>query len=719
MAEPRRAATSTILIIDDTPANLAVMVDQLEEVGYRVSVAQEGEEGLQRAEYIRPDLILLDVMMPGIDGFETCRRLKNNDITQDIPVIFMTALTDTADKVEGFSVGAVDYVSKPLQIEEVLARVNTHLTLRAMQQLLEAKNIQLNHQIEEREQKEAQLQHRATHDMLTELPNRLLFNDRLEHAISKAVRDETRLAVMFIDLDKFKDINDAYGHDAGDELLQETAGRLAQCVRKSDTVARLGGDEFICLIENFGERRQLVELAERIERSLFRPVVLSDKSHNVSCSIGISVCPDDGDDAGLLLRQADIAMYQAKKTGKPAFQFFNREMQTHLTRRVALEKQLRGAVERDEFVLHYQPQVDLVSGRIIALEALIRWDSPKMGLLSPDAFIPVAEKSKLIQAIGEWVVNAACEQIGAWRGSAAAGIPIAINLASTQITSGFVDALMEIVRRHGIETKSMEFELTETMSMTDPETTIALMNRMKERGVSLAIDDFGTGYSNLSYLRRFPVDKLKIDKLFTGGLIDSPEDRSIVSSVIRLTHSLGMRAVAEGVENEGQLRYLVQEGCDAIQGYHFCRPLPAAEIADFLQSKPDLAAISEQPYRRRALLVDDDEAVFASFRPLADVSGFELITASDAGSAYEILACQDVGVVICDVRLPGESGITLLESVRKMYPRIIRIMITGYGSYKNLEEGINRAHAHKYVAKPWDPDDVMGVLNESFRLYEG
>lgn len=720
MIEPRVKATSSILIVDDTPANLAVMVEQLEAHGYRVAVAQEGEEGLERAEYIQPDLILLDIMMPGIDGFETCRRLKNNESTQDIPVIFMTALSDTADKVKGFEFGAVDYVTKPLQIEVVLARVHTHLTLRAMQTLLEAKNVQLNQQIRERELRETELQHLATHDRLTNLPNRVLFLDRLEHAIAGAARSASELAVMFIDLDKFKDINDTYGHDVGDELLREVGHRLKQCSREADTVARLGGDEFVCLIEDYGDRADLIELTERIVARLREPISISGRDYEISCSIGISLCPRDSDDSDMLIRQADLAMYNAKKVRRENHQFFDKRMHTELTTRVSFETQLQKALANGELLLHYQPQVDLTSNRIIALEALLRWDSPELGMVLPDVFIPIAEEGKLIVEIGEWVLESVLAQIGDWQRRGLVNVPVALNLAAPQLSSGYVGRLLETLNRHGINPGLVELELTESMSMRDPETTITLMSGLKEIGVSLAIDDFGTGFSNLSYLKRFPVDKLKIDKLFTHGMTQNPGDRSIVSAVLRLAQSLNMSTVAEGVETEGQLRFLLEEGCDAMQGYLFCRPQSAENLEKFIAGNPRLALSSllESEYTRRVLLVDDDREIFDSFELLASGNGFELLYAADTATAFEQLARQEICTVVCDVRLAEESGIGLLEAVRKMYPRVVRMMMTGFSDRQYLEDGINRAHAHRYIAKPWNPGEVLSVLGESFRQYE-
>jgi diguanylate cyclase (GGDEF)-like protein/PAS domain S-box-containing protein len=441
------------------------------------------------------------------------------------------------------------------------------------------------HDITERRQHEQAMQHRATHDLLTGLPNRALFLDRLANAIRRAERYGTRLAVMFVDLDKFKAINDTLGHSAGDQLLRIVASQLRLCVRESDTVARLGGDEFVLLLDDPVGVTMPGTIAQRIGARLAVPVTLAGHQHIVTGSIGISTYPSDGADAEVLLRQADIAMYRAKESGRNGFQFFTEEMQRRLDARVALEQGLHRALKSSEFVLHYQPQVDLVSGRVVGMEALLRWQSPELGLVPPMKFIPVAEASNLIVAIGQWVLDQACATLRRWQDSGVPLVPMAINVAASQFANEEFDILVrDTLVKYGIEPRYLTLELTEGLSMDDPEASIALMNRLKAIGVTMSIDDFGTGYSNLGYLKRFPLNKLKIDQSFTRGLAVVPEDGAIVTAVIQLAHNLGLRAVAEGVETEAQLRLLVAEGCDEIQGYYFSRPLPEPQMVAMLQS---------------------------------------------------------------------------------------------------------------------------------------
>ena len=450
------------------------------------------------------------------------------------------------------------------------------------------------HDLTERRAHEKAMEHQATHDLLTGLPNRALFLDRLAHAIRRAERHGSRLAVMFVDLDKFKAVNDTLGHSFGDELLRIVAAQLKLCVRESDTVARLGGDEFVLLLDDPVGPAMPGAIAERIGTRLGVPVMLAGQEHVVTGSIGISTYPEDGGDAEVLLRQADIAMYRAKESGRNGFQFFTEEMQQCLDARVALEQGLHRALQRNEFVLHYQPQVDLASGQVIGIEALLRWQSPELGLVPPMQFIRVAEESNLIAAIGQWVMENACATLRRWQDSGVPLVPMAINVAASQFANQDLDKLVRsTLDRHAVEPRFLSLELTEGLSMEDPESSIALMYRLKAIGITLSIDDFGTGYSNLSYLKRFPVDKLKIDQSFTSGLTIVPEDGAIVRAVINLAHSLGLRAVAEGVETVDQLRMLATEGCDEIQGYYFSRPVPEEQMIAMLQSeiRLDLAVL--------------------------------------------------------------------------------------------------------------------------------
>jgi diguanylate cyclase (GGDEF)-like protein len=425
---------------------------------------------------------------------------------------------------------------------------------------------------------EASFAHLAQHDALTNLPNRLLLRDRMEQAIGRARRDNEQVALLFLDLDNFKTINDSLGHAAGDELLQEVARRLKETLRDIDTVSRQGGDEFIMVLADVADLAAVSSVAALVQQKLAQPFALKGMQIVTSISIGISLFPGDGDDFDTLLMHADMAMYQAKSAGRNGFCFFDRQMNADIHERLALELDLRQALSRDEFVLHYQPIIDLHGGRLLAAEALLRWQHPQLGTLGPDRFIRVAEESGLIVEIGEWVLNEACRQAMLWQ---AAGLPrfaVSVNLSAVQFRRGNLEAMVRgALTRFGLAPACLELELTESILLQDS----AQLRRLKELGVRLSIDDFGTGYSSLSYLQRFQVDKLKIDQSFIRGLIGNAQDQAIVTAIVQMARSLGLHTTAEGIEDEATRALLAALGCDQGQGFLFARALSAEELTAF------------------------------------------------------------------------------------------------------------------------------------------
>ena len=457
-------------------------------------------------------------------------------------------------------------------------------------------NIWIVKDVTERKRQEAELLKNAHHDTLTGLANRTLFHDRIDQAIAIANRHDRQVGILFIDLDNFKLINDSMGHAVGDRLLQETARRLEHCLREGDTAARLGGDEFVLLLTDMEQEEDIANVAERVLAAVARPyggisggISGGEGEFFVGASIGASTFPRDGSDAPTLLKHADIAMYRAKEQGRNNFQVFTAEMQSRITHRMSLETKLRRALERDEFALYYQPQVDLASGRIVGAEALIRWQTPDMGMISPVQFIPLAEETGLIVPIGEWVLNAACAQTAQWLDAGLATINVGVNLSARQFRQ---KNLVEIVERslesNRLSSLHLELELTESMVMHDPENTIRILNQLKELGLRLSLDDFGTGYSSLSYLRRFPIDVLKVDQSFIRDVTTNTDDACITGSIISLAHGLGLSVIAEGVETQAQLRYLKGQRCDVIQGYYFSRPVPAADFFALMRADKQL-----------------------------------------------------------------------------------------------------------------------------------
>jgi diguanylate cyclase (GGDEF)-like protein/PAS domain S-box-containing protein len=424
----------------------------------------------------------------------------------------------------------------------------------------------------------------AQHDPLTGLPNRVLFNDRLAQAISLASRQDKQLAVLFVDLDQFKKVNDSLGHGVGDKLLQSVADRLLNCVRRTDTVSRLGGDEFLVLLSQVEQEQDAAVSARKILRALAAPHIVENKKLDISVSIGVSTYPSDGPDAEHLLIKADTAMYEAKKEGRNNYQFFRRDMQVRIADRQMLEGDLRYALGRNEFLLHYQPKLNLQTGQITGVEALIRWAHPRRGIVSPAQFVPIAEECGLILPIGRWALLEACTQARAWMDAGLGIVPVAVNVSGVEFRdSDFISGVRAVLIATGVEPANLELELTESVLMEDTGTAIRVLDALKYMGVQLAIDDFGTGFSSFTYLRCFPVNTLKLDQSFVKDIDEDPSDATIVSAMINIGNSLNKRVVAEGIETHAQLKFLQHHECGEGQGYYFSRPVAAEQVEKLLK----------------------------------------------------------------------------------------------------------------------------------------
>ncbi|OWY67550.1 response regulator receiver protein [cyanobacterium TDX16] len=730
------ASEKTILIVDDIPDNLRVLSATLSQQGYKVRCAKNGNMALKGAQVAAPDLILLDVKMPDIDGYEVCQHLKAETRTREIPIIFMSALDDVLDKVRAFEVGGVDYITKPFQVEEVLARIKNQLALQAakaeiqqlntkLEQRVEQRTAQLaatNHKLQqeilerqqavqllnesearlesilnsleevvwsvsaqnpaliylnpaaqkvygiptteffknpklwmevvhpedrervekgtqilqsqgshsseyrivradgevrwlcarahlisdstgiplridgiisditERKRIEQQLIHDALHDDLTGLPNRTFFLERLELALRYTKRHPDYLfAVLFIDLDRFKIVNDSLGHAVGDRLLIAFTSLMQQCLRTSDTVARFGGDEFTILLEDIEQIADAIKIADRIQAELAQPFELEGHTVFTTASIGIVFSGMGYESPAELLRDADTAMYRAKESGKAQYTIFNPDMYAQTLQLLHLERDLRQALERQEFCLHYQPIVSLSSGQMVGFEALIRWQHPERGLVFPADFIPIAEEIGLIVPIGEWVLEQACYQLRQWQLQLpqAANLKISVNLASQQINhpklSEQIDRILVLT---GLDGSHLKLEITETMLLHHTEATIDMLLKIRSKNIQLSIDDFGKGYSSLSYLHRFPINTLKIDSYFISQINPNSENVEIVSTINTLAHNLGMDAIAEGIETAQQYAQLKAWGCDFGQGYFFAKPLDFHAAEALIISNP-------------------------------------------------------------------------------------------------------------------------------------
>jgi diguanylate cyclase (GGDEF)-like protein len=443
--------------------------------------------------------------------------------------------------------------------------------------------------ISERKANEERIRYLAQYDPLTNLPNRSLCLDRLQQTIAVAQREGEAFAVLFIDVDHFKNINDSLGHLAGDKILQETANRLVPCVRSSDTVSRQGGDEFIIILRKIRNSSVPAHIAGKILAAMEPPFVAEGQELRTSVSIGIALFPEDGQDTASLIKNADAALYHAKKLGRNNYQFFTADLDARARQRLEMENSLRLALDRREFLLHYQPLVDLESGRIIGAEALLRWQHPEQGLVPPGEFIPLAEDCGLIVPIGEWVLREVCRQNKIWQDEGLAKLPVAVNLSPLQFRQrNLEEVIRQALAESGLAPEYLEIEITESLLMSAEEQTIALLYQLKNLGLSVAIDDFGTGYSSLSYLKLFPIDKLKIDRSFVREVSSDPNDAAIISAIIAMAHRLRLRVLAEGVETVDQRNFLIHEGCTEAQGYHYSRPLPADGMENLLRAGQSL-----------------------------------------------------------------------------------------------------------------------------------
>lgn len=442
---------------------------------------------------------------------------------------------------------------------------------------------QIQFRDQELQHKQSRLDYLAHHDTLTGLPNRLLFYDRLSHAISKARRLKHPVALLFLDLDRFKNINDSLGHEVGDQVLRQVAKRLEALVRDSDTLARLGGDEFVIALEQTKEARDVTVVANKIIESLSAVLQVGPNELYVTTSIGISLFPADGEDVEGLMKSADVAMYRAKECGRNLFQFFTMDMNEKVREALFMENNLRKALEKQEMALYYQPQIEMSSGKLIGMEALIRWHHPQLGIISPVKFIPMAEDTGLIIPIGKWVLDTACKQTQQWQEAGYPPCKVAVNISPKQFRHGdLVENVATALKDSGLAARFLELEITESVLMEDMEQSIATMEKLKSMGITLAIDDFGTGYSSLSCLSRFPLSKLKIDKSFVQDIAELSENNAIAEGIIALAKTLNLEVIAEGIEGERQMDFLQSKGCKQGQGYYFSRPMPADAFEQFL-----------------------------------------------------------------------------------------------------------------------------------------
>jgi diguanylate cyclase (GGDEF)-like protein len=561
-----------IMIVDDEPINIDVVQAFLEEEKYHNFITvDDSTQAMKLLEETRPDLLLLDLMMPEVSGFDILSWVRAHPRFKYLPVIILTASTDTENKLIALDLGATDFLAKPLDQSELGLRVRNTLAAKAYQDQL------------------------AFYDALTKLPNRHLFLEDLTWAISSAKRHNEKLSLLSIEIDNFDKVNDTIGLNAGDEVLRLVAHRIQKVIREVDIVARSADDEgarmalfhldssaFSLLINRIPAAEHAAVIAEHIIKELRVPMRIGGDDIYVTASIGIATNPPESDESSELLRLASSAKDYAKKLGGDSFQFSSSAINDMYEKRQRLEAQLRKALEKNEFILYYQPKVELKTGVVMGVEALLRWENAE-GLVSPGDFIPLAEETGLIVPIGEWVLSEACRQLKEWHQSARIPIGMAVNLSARQFSdANFLSTVNRIIRSSGIDPRFLTLELTESLLLGNIEDKIKLMKRLKAMGLKLSLDDFGTGYSSLSYLRKLPLDELKIDRSFIMEVSKNADSRAIVSTIVFLARSLKLSIVAEGIEKKEELEFLKKLGCHQYQGFFFSRPVPSNEAVGLL-----------------------------------------------------------------------------------------------------------------------------------------
>ena len=566
-----KQVTLRLLMIEDNPDDEALVLRAIRKGGFTVDyIRVDKPDDLQAAlRHNDWDIVLSDYQMPAFNGLAALKIVKK--LNNDLPFIVVSGTIGEELAVEAMRSGAQDYLMKD------------NLT-----RLVPAIRRELKDADERRALREAQqaLRHQAYHDILTGLPNRWLLRDRMEQALKYARQKQTGMAVMFLDLDRFKNLNDTLGHLAGDYLLRAVAERLSLILNERDTLARLGGDDFVVLMVDMPGAEQAGAAADLLLKAMQEPFELDDKKMYVGASIGVALFPDNGDEFDLLIKNAESAMYYAKDQGRNNYQFFAKDIREATANRFTIESELRGAIRSSELCLHYQPQFTLPDGEITGLEALVRWVHPQHGVMPPDKFIPVAEESGLIIPLGEWVLRQAARDSVKMRNAGCVLSRLAINLSAQQLFhQGTLDMLQDLVGRGDLGADSLEIEITESGIMQNPELAVTNLNAIRDMGIGIAIDDFGTGYSSLAYLKRFPINILKIDRSFIRDITLDQDDTTIVKTILAMSEALNMRAVAEGVETQEQKDILAELGCAEGQGYLFARPMPCEDLISFFRSR--------------------------------------------------------------------------------------------------------------------------------------
>ncbi|MBV6324511.1 EAL domain-containing protein [Duganella violaceipulchra] len=823
MKDERLEQAAIVLVIDDDPFIRLLARDCMEKIGLQVIEAEDAGSGLAAIGIHAPDIILLDVVMPGTNGFDVCRQARQLPNMEFCPIVMLTALEDAESVTQAYEAGATDFVGKPINWQLLQYRVRFILKAAASFRSVFKSDVQMAkaqrlssvgswewhivsglvawsdemyricdvspasfdksyqnflalvhpadrpqvenalhsavehgiaydleyrllrsdgavravhgkgdvlfgldgqalsmsgtlQDITQRKLAEERIHYLANYDELTDLPNRNLLEDRMNQAILQARRNGHRVVVLCLNLDGFKLINDSHGLAVGNGLLQAVAARAKAAVRESDTVARFGADEFVLIFPEMVHNRDVLHSAQRALDLFAEPFLVDARKLHVTASIGVCLYPDDGDDVDVVLRNADVAMYEAKESGRNCFKFYAQEMGRRIEQYVEMENALRVALEQQQFEVYYQPKVNLCSGRFSGVEALVRWNHPQNGMVQPGSFISLAEKTGLIGPIGEWVLHTACVQARQWHDMGFDEMTVAVNLSAIQFDQQDVAALVtRILAETGLAPRHLELELTESMLMGDSDSMLAALKDIKAIGVTLTLDDFGTGYSSLAYLKRFPIDVIKIDRSFVRSITTDPNDASLTRTIVLMAKSLKMKTVAEGVETQGQLGFLNAIKCDDVQGFYFSKPVPAAALTEMLrhqQNRPVLPRGAEP--ERTILLLDDEPHILSALRRVFRNEHYQILQTTSPFEAFELLAMHRVQVILSDQRMPIMSGTDFLSKVKELHPDTVRIILSGYTELESVIDAINRGAVYRFFTKPWDDQQLRDHVREAF-----
>lgn len=566
-------------------------------------------------------------------------------------------------------------------------------------------------------EKTRRLDYLSKYDTLTELPNLALFADRLEQFIHASRQEQRAVCVSVVDLERFTQINDTFGRHTGDELLRQVGARFGECLIEPYTLGRVAADTFA--VASPGESDSIAtKLCDRIFDALKQPFVVDGHEIRVAAQIGIALFPEDGDDGHVLFKNAEAALKRAKSSGQRHL-YYSSEMNARDAERMAIEEQLRRAIDKNQFILHYQPRVDLVNGALVGAEALIRWQHPDRGLLGPNDFIALAEQTGLIVPIGTWAIHAVCAQQAEWIAAGLGAVPIAVNLSSVQFDKADLLAIVnDALAAHALDAKHLELELTESAVMSDYAAAATTLQALYKRGVRLALDDFGTGYSSLALLKRFPFRSVKIDQSFVADITQNAEDAAIATAIIAMAHRLNLKVIAEGVETQGQFNYLRAQSCDEMQGNFFSPAVCKEAFEAQLRSNRRLTLPAPAPADRHTLLlVDDEPGIRTALSRLLRGDGYHILTAATGVEGLEMLAINPVQVIISDQRMPGMSGTEFLSTVKELYPDTVRIILSGYTDLEVVTESVNRGAVFKFLTKPWDDNLLREQVRDAFRRY--